>query len=130
MAEIMEIVVPFGVGAGDGLSDAGLKYIDEVMERDAAPLLKRPSSIAHLVISAVAGVSSYMFLSDNARLMGFQVAGRHLGKVGGEAAWAFAHEEPMLGSEFTLEMDETSGMQGFALEEVSSGQSSAEGMSF
>jgi len=132
MPELMEITIPLGVGAGDGLSDAGLQYVDEATGREAAPLLKRPSTIAHLAVSTVAGAASYMFLSGNSKLMGFQVAGRHLGKVGGDAAWAFAHEEPMLGGEFELEM-EPSGMRGLELEKTVSGgssESSVEGMNF
>jgi len=133
MPEVKEIVVPFGVGAGDGLSDAGLRYADEFTGRENAPLLKKPSTIAHLIVSGVAGVASYMYLSGNSRLMGFQAAGRHLGKIGGEAAWTFAHGEPFLGGEFELEMEE----RGFELEEgvetVQTGQGSSkpvEGMNY
>jgi len=105
MADIMEIAVPFGVGAGDGLSDAGLEYIDKATGNEGKPLLKKPSTIGHLAISAASGVASYMFLGGNARLMGFEIAGRHLGKVGGEAAKTYTEGGEILGGE-ELELEE------------------------
>jgi len=79
-----EFVIPVVVGFGDGISDAGIKYLDKVAGTEKNPVLKRASTWAHIGIGVVSAVASYMYLKGNARLMGAMIAGRHFGKVAGD----------------------------------------------
>ena len=84
MAEVMEVLLPAGVGFGDGLSDIAIDYIDTVTGKTGEAPLKRPSTWAHLGVSVASGLLSFLVLKGNARIMGAVVAGRHLGKMVGE----------------------------------------------
>jgi len=86
MAEVIEVILPMGVGFGDGLSDVAIEYLDVVAGKVAEPIHKRPSTWTHIGISIVAGLASFLVLEGSARVMGGMIAGRHLGKVTGEAA--------------------------------------------
>ena len=84
MAEVMEVLLPAGVGFGDGLSDIAIDYIDAATGKTGEAPLKRPSTWAHLGVSVASGLLSLLVLKGNARIMGAVVAGRHLGKMVGE----------------------------------------------
>jgi len=84
MAEVIEVLLPAGVGFGDGLSDIAIDYIDAATGKTGEAPLKRPSTWAHLGVSVASGLLSFLVLKGNARIMGAVVAGRHLGKMVGE----------------------------------------------
>jgi len=91
-----EFIIPVLVGFGDGISDAGIKYLDNIAGTKNKPVLKRASTWGHIAVGAIATVASYMYLKGNARLMGAIIAGRHFGKVASDIVEAYAEGQPIL----------------------------------
>jgi len=106
----MEKLIEYTIGFGDGLTDVGIDYLDDVFNTKDKPVLKKASTWGHIGLGAALVAADYMgFFRGKSSTIAAVIAGRHIGAGVGKIVKAVAEGEPVWGekkSEVTVTFEE------------------------
>jgi len=102
----MEKLLEYIIGVGDGLSDVGIDYLDEVFKTEDNPVLKKASTWGHIGVGVgLIAADQLGWVRGRSSTICAVLAGRHIGKAIGEVIKAAATGKEVFGLEKKSEVE-------------------------